>query len=72
MFSWPHLAAGPVGDKLANTIVGNIDPHPLSTITTPKISPFAFGTTTYNRCIHFKTMCFKICAEQILNRSPIT
>ena len=46
MLSWPHLAAGPVGDKFASTMVGSIDPHPLSTITTPKISPLALGTTT--------------------------
>ena len=46
ILSWPHLAAGPVGKRLARTMVGNIEPHPDSTITTPSISPLALGTTT--------------------------
>lgn len=46
MFSWPHLAAAPEGARFAITTVGNIEPQPDSTITTPRISPFAFGTTT--------------------------
>jgi len=47
MLSWPHLAAGPPGDRLARTIVGSIEPHPDSTMTKPRISPLAFGTTTW-------------------------
>ena len=49
MLSWPHLAAGPVGKRLARTMVGSMEPQPDSTITTPKISPLAFGTTTWNK-----------------------
>jgi hypothetical protein len=46
MLSWPHLAAGPVGERLARTMVGSIEPQPDSTITTPRISPLDLGTTT--------------------------
>ena len=46
MLSWPQRAAGPPGKRLARTIVGNMDPQPDSTITTPRISPLALGTTT--------------------------
>ena len=45
---WTNLAAGPPGIMLAMTTVGNIEPHPLSTITTPKDSFFVFGTMTYD------------------------
>lgn len=41
-----NLAAGPVGIIFAITTVGNIDPQPLSTITRPSGSFFAFGTIT--------------------------
>ena len=47
MLSCPHRAAGPEGDRLARTMVGSIEPHPDSTITTPRISPLDLGTTTY-------------------------
>ncbi|RNA34913.1 hypothetical protein BpHYR1_042206 [Brachionus plicatilis] len=43
---WPHLAAGPLGIMLATTTVGSIEPHPDSTMTTPKGSFLCFGTIT--------------------------
>uniref|UniRef100_A0A182IK38 Uncharacterized protein n=1 Tax=Anopheles atroparvus TaxID=41427 RepID=A0A182IK38_ANOAO len=46
MFSWPQRAAAPDDARFAITTVGSIEPQPDSTITTPSISPFAFGTTT--------------------------
>ena len=46
MLRCPHLEAGPVGHRLAMTMVGSMEPQPLSTITTPNISPLALGTTT--------------------------
>ena len=46
MLRWPHLAAGPVGHRLASTMVGSMEPQPLSTITTPSFSLTAFGMTT--------------------------
>lgn len=46
MFNWPQRAAAPAGAKFAITTVGNIEPQPDSTITTPRISPLDFGTTT--------------------------
>ena len=49
MLSCPHRAAGPEGDRLARTMVGSIEPHPDSTITTPRISPLDLGTTTYKQ-----------------------
>ena len=41
-----NLAAGPPGIILAITTVGNIDPHPLSTMTIPNGSFFVLGTMT--------------------------
>ena len=46
MFNCPHLADGPLGDMLARTTVGTIEPQPDSTITTPRSSPFILGTIT--------------------------
>jgi hypothetical protein len=45
-FDKTNLAAGPLGIIFAITTVGNIDPQPLSTITIPSGSFFAFGTIT--------------------------
>ena len=53
MLSWPHRAAAPDGDMLANTTVGTMDPQPDSTITTPSGSPFNFGTITCERSKRF-------------------
>jgi hypothetical protein len=49
MLSCPHRAAGPPGARFARTIVGSIEPQPDSTITTPRISPFDLGTTTWKK-----------------------
>jgi len=49
MLSCPHRAAGPPGARFARTMVGSIEPQPDSTITTPRISPFDFGTTTWKK-----------------------
>jgi len=53
MLSCPQRAAAPAGARLAMTTVGSIEPHPDSTITTPRISPFAFGTTTWEEEIGY-------------------
>jgi hypothetical protein len=45
-FGDTNLAAGPPGIIFAITTVGNIDPQPLSTITIPSGSFFAFGRIT--------------------------
>ena len=37
---------------LANTTVGTILPHPDSTITIPRGSPFSFDTSTFACCLH--------------------
>jgi hypothetical protein len=49
MLSWPQRAAGPLGQRFAMTMVGSMEPQPDSTITTPRISPLAFGTTTWQQ-----------------------
>lgn len=46
MFSLPDLSAGPACIMLAIMTVGRMEPHPLSTMTTPRISPLAFSTNT--------------------------
>lgn len=48
MLSFPERAAGPPFIMLARITVGRMDPHPDSTITTPRISPFCFSSWSCN------------------------
>lgn len=47
MFSLPDRSAGPACIMLAMMTVGKMEPHPLSTMTTPRISPLAFSIKTW-------------------------
>lgn len=47
IFSFPDFSAGPPCIILAMITVGKMDPHPDSTITTPRISPFCFSMKTW-------------------------
>lgn len=47
MFSLPDLSAGPACIMLAMITVGRMEPQPLSTMTTPRISPLPFSMNTW-------------------------
>lgn len=46
VFSLPDLSAGPPCIMLAMMAVGRMEPHPLSTMAKPRISPFSFSMNT--------------------------
>lgn len=46
--SLPERAAGPLFSIPARMTVGRMEPQPDSTITTPRLSPFCFSTSTYD------------------------
>lgn len=48
IFSLPDLSAGPPCIILAMITVGRMEPQPLSTMTTPRISPLPFSTNTWD------------------------
>lgn len=52
MFSLPDRSAGPACIMLAMMTVGKMEPHPLSTMTTPRISPLAFSIKTWEHRSH--------------------
>lgn len=52
MFNLPERSAGPACIMLAMMTVGKIEPHPLSTMTTPRISPLAFSIKTWKQSSH--------------------
>lgn len=52
MFSLPDLSAGPACIMLAMMTVGKMEPQPLSTMTTPRISPLAFSIKTWAHSSH--------------------
>lgn len=47
MFSLPERSAGPACIMLAIMTVGRMEPQPLSTMTTPRMSPLAFSMDTW-------------------------
>lgn len=47
MLTQPDFSAGPACIMFAMMTVGRMEPHPLSTMTTPSISPFAFSIQTW-------------------------
>lgn len=63
MFSLPDLSAGPACIMLAIMTVGRMEPHPLSTMTTPRISPLAFSINT---CGHSRQSTGKERQNQII------